>query len=125
MPIVQKRLWKVDRLNCATLTNPFGQAIFLHIMTIYVTISEAKTRFSKLCAAALSGEEVIVQDAGVPKLKLVPLEGAQDAARAAIAAKRKAAIGFAREKYAHLPPEAFDVPLSMADEHSTADANTQ
>jgi antitoxin (DNA-binding transcriptional repressor) of toxin-antitoxin stability system len=85
-------------------------------MTIHVNIGEAKTRFSELCAAALRGEEVIVQNAGVPKLKLVPVEGAREATRAEIAAKRKAAIGFAREKYAHLLPEAFDVPPSMTDE---------
>lgn len=30
--------------------------------------------------------------------------------------KRRAAIGFLREKYKHLPPEAFDVPPSMTDE---------
>ena len=45
-------------------------------MTIHVNIGEAKTRFSELCAAALRGEEVIVQNAGVPKLKLVPLQPA-------------------------------------------------
>jgi antitoxin (DNA-binding transcriptional repressor) of toxin-antitoxin stability system len=42
-------------------------------MTIHVNIGEAKTRFSELCAAALRGEEVIVQNAGVPKLRLVAL----------------------------------------------------
>ena len=45
-------------------------------MTIHVNIGEAKTRFSELCAAALRGEEVIVQNAGVPKWKLVPLQEA-------------------------------------------------
>ncbi|MEQ1549263.1 MAG: type II toxin-antitoxin system prevent-host-death family antitoxin [Chakrabartia sp.] len=42
-------------------------------MTIHVNIGEAKTRFSELCAAALRGEEVIVQNAGVPKIRLVPV----------------------------------------------------
>jgi antitoxin (DNA-binding transcriptional repressor) of toxin-antitoxin stability system len=42
-------------------------------MTIHVNIGEAKTRFSELCAAALRGEDVIVQNAGVPKLRLVAL----------------------------------------------------
>ena len=51
-------------------------------MTIHVNIGEAKTRFSELCAAALRGEEVIVQNAGVPKLKLVPLQLAMDVDRA-------------------------------------------
>jgi prevent-host-death family protein len=42
-------------------------------MTIHVNIGEAKTRFSELVAAALRGEEVIVQKAGVPALRLTPL----------------------------------------------------
>ena len=50
-------------------------------MTIHVNIGEAKTRFSELCAAALRGEEVIVQNAGVPKLRLVPLQQAMDVDR--------------------------------------------
>ncbi len=62
-------------------------------MTIHVNIGEAKTRFSELCAAALRGEEVIVQKAGVPKLRLTPVEGAEIAERERIAAKRKAAFG--------------------------------
>jgi antitoxin (DNA-binding transcriptional repressor) of toxin-antitoxin stability system len=64
------------------LTNPLGQARLAVIMTIHVNIGEAKTRFSELCAAALRGEEVIVQNAGVPKLKLVPLQLAMDVDRA-------------------------------------------
>ncbi len=51
-------------------------------MTIHVNIGEAKTRFSELCAAALRGEEVIVQNAGVPKLRLVPLQEAKNVDRA-------------------------------------------
>jgi antitoxin (DNA-binding transcriptional repressor) of toxin-antitoxin stability system len=42
-------------------------------MSINVNIGEAKTRFSEICAAALRGEDVIVQKAGVPKLRLVAL----------------------------------------------------
>ncbi|HMP45379.1 MAG TPA: type II toxin-antitoxin system prevent-host-death family antitoxin [Sphingopyxis sp.] len=85
-------------------------------MTIHVNIGEAKTRLSELVAAALRGEEVIVQRDGQPKVRLVPLPEAEAMEREALAAKRRAAFGFAREKYAHLPPEAFDVPPSMTDE---------
>lgn len=42
-------------------------------MTIHVNIGEAKTRLSELVAAALRGEEVIVQRDGAPKIRLVPL----------------------------------------------------
>lgn len=50
-------------------------------MTIHVNIGEAKTRFSELVAAALRGEEVIVQKAGVPALRLTPLAEAAAPAR--------------------------------------------
>ncbi len=62
-------------------------------MTIHVNIGEAKTRFSELVAAALAGEDVIVQKAGVPKLKLVPIEEVDQAKRVEIARQRVAAIG--------------------------------
>ncbi len=51
-------------------------------MAISVNIGEAKTRFSELAARALRGEEVVVQKAGVPMLKLVPIEAAQKFDRA-------------------------------------------
>jgi prevent-host-death family protein len=85
-------------------------------VTIHVNSGEAKTRLSELLAAALRGEEVVLQKAGVPVATIVPKPKAQAIEREARAAKRKAAIGFAREKYAHLPPEAFDIPPSMTDE---------
>jgi prevent-host-death family protein len=84
-------------------------------MSINVNIGEAKTRLSELVAAALRGEEVVLNKAGVPVATLVPTPEAVTAERAAIAAKRRAAFGFAREKYQHMPPEAFDVPPSATD----------
>ena len=84
-------------------------------MTIHVNIGEAKTRLSELLAAALRGEEVVLQKAGVPVATIVPRAEAMALEREAVAAKRRAAIGFARDKYKHLPPEAFDVPPSMTD----------
>ena len=85
-------------------------------MTIHVNIGEAKTRFSELLAAAARGEEVVVNKAGVPFATIVPRPEAMAIEREARAAKRKAAIGFLAEKYAHLPPEAFNIPPSMTDE---------
>jgi prevent-host-death family protein len=85
-------------------------------MTIHVNIGEAKTRLSELLAAAARGEEVVVDKAGVPYATLVPRPEAVALEREARAAKRLSALGFAREKYKHLPPEAFDVPTSMTDE---------
>jgi antitoxin (DNA-binding transcriptional repressor) of toxin-antitoxin stability system len=54
---------------------------YLPTMLIHVNTSEAKSGFSELCAAALRGEDVIVQNAGVPKLRLVPLPDAKDVDR--------------------------------------------
>ena len=85
-------------------------------MTIHVNIGEAKTRFSELLAAAVRGEEVVVNKAGVPFATIVPRPEALALEREVRAAKRKAAFGCLAEKYAHLPPEAFDVPPSMTDE---------
>ena len=86
-------------------------------MTIHVNIGEAKTRLSELVAAALRGEEVIVQRDGQPKVRLVPLPEAEALDRAARVAKRKAAFGFLADKYRHLHgTDALDVPPSMTDE---------
>ncbi len=67
-------------------------------------------------AAALRGEEVIVQRDGAPKVRLVPVPEAEEIEKAARAAKRAAAVGCLAEKYSGYPPEAFDVPASMTDE---------
>ena len=84
-------------------------------MTIHVNIGEAKTRLSQMTAAALRGEDVVLDKDGATYVRLVAVSEAQELEREARAAKRLAAIGFAREKYAHLPPEARDVPPSMTD----------
>jgi prevent-host-death family protein len=75
-------------------------------MSINVNIGEAKARFSELCAAALRGEDVIVQNAGVPKLRLVPLPEAKDIDRA----ERRARIDALLAKMDRIPErlDAFD-----------------
>ncbi|VWX61479.1 type II toxin-antitoxin system Phd/YefM family antitoxin [Sphingorhabdus sp. 109] len=75
-------------------------------MTIHVNIGEAKTRLSELVAAALRGEEVILQKAGVPKLKLVPIEIANRAEREEIARRRVQAVGAFKEEF-----KGFDLSL--------------
>ena len=84
-------------------------------MTIHVNIGEAKTRLSQLVAAALGGEEVVLQKAGVPVATIVPRPDAVAKEREVRAAQRRAAIGCLAEKYAGFPPEAFDIPPSMTD----------
>ncbi len=46
-------------------------------MTIHVNIGEAKAQLSKLIAASLRGEEVIIDHAGAPKVRLTPITEAQ------------------------------------------------
>jgi antitoxin (DNA-binding transcriptional repressor) of toxin-antitoxin stability system len=86
-------------------------------MTIHVNIGEAKTQLSKLVAAAVRGEEIILQKAGIPQARILGLPEAEEARRAEIAAKRKAAFGIWADKYRHLHgSDALDVPPSMTDE---------
>jgi antitoxin (DNA-binding transcriptional repressor) of toxin-antitoxin stability system len=85
-------------------------------MTIHVNIGEAKTRLSELVAAALRGEDVVLDRAGQPKVRLVAVPEAVVLDKEARAAKRRAAIGCLADKYAGYPPEAFDIPPSMTDE---------
>ncbi len=69
-------------------------------MTIHVNIGEAKTRLSELVAAALRGEEVILQKAGVPQARIAPLERAMQRSHEEIARRRKAAFGMFKDAFA-------------------------
>ena len=62
-------------------------------MTIHVNIGEAKTRLSQLIAAALKGEEVVVDKDGKPQVRLVAVPEATGAERERMIAGRRAAIG--------------------------------
>ncbi|MGB3739199.1 MAG: type II toxin-antitoxin system prevent-host-death family antitoxin [Pontixanthobacter sp.] len=62
-------------------------------MTIHVNIGEAKTRLSELIAAALRGEEVILNKAGRPVVRLVPEMDAVQLAKEALREQRNAWIG--------------------------------
>ena len=42
-------------------------------MTIHVNIGEAKAKLSKLIAASMRGEEVVIDHNGQPRVKLVPV----------------------------------------------------
>lgn len=86
-------------------------------MTIHVNIAEAKARLSALLEAALNGEEVILQKSGVPLAKIVPIEEADYAKRAAIARQRMANIGKYRDKYAGVD---LDVEPSLSDAEADA-----
>lgn len=86
-------------------------------MTIHVNIAEAKARLSALLDAALKGEEVILQKSGVPLAKIVPIEEADFAKRAAVARERMANIGKFRDKYAGVN---LDIGPSLTDAEAEA-----
>lgn len=62
-------------------------------MTIHVNIGTAKTRLSELVAAAVRGEDVVLNRAGEPQVRLVPVERCRDIEMAARAARRRSAFG--------------------------------
>lgn len=68
-------------------------------MTIHVNIGEAKTRLSALVAAVERGEEVVLQRAGDPRVKIVPFENDDAASSESLAKRRVANLGFAEQKY--------------------------
>lgn len=51
-------------------------------MTIHVNIGKAKAQLSRLVAASLRGEEVIIDHAGKPQVRLTPVAEARLADRA-------------------------------------------
>lgn len=61
-------------------------------MTLHVNIGEAKTRLSQLIAAALRGEQVVLDKDGEPQVRLVPVAEASEAERRKIAQQRRAFI---------------------------------
>ena len=69
-------------------------------MTIHVNIGDAKTRLSELVAAAVRGEEVVLDKAGTPQVRLTPVAQASDIARARQAEKRRQALGMFQEAFA-------------------------
>jgi prevent-host-death family protein len=52
-------------------------------MTIHVNIAEAKAKLSKLIAASLRGEEVVIDRDGTPQVKLIPIPEAREIDREA------------------------------------------
>ena len=83
------------------------------MMTKHFNIGEAKAQLSKLIDAAVRGEEVIIDHAGQPRVKLVPVIDSVAEQRERIAAQRVAAIGMWKDKF-----EGWDTEIgpSMTDE---------
>ncbi|MEE4350537.1 MAG: type II toxin-antitoxin system prevent-host-death family antitoxin [Pacificimonas sp.] len=56
-----------------------------------MNIAEAKARFSELIAAAVRGEDIVVNRAGVPQVRFVPVESAEQRERRERGEKRRRA----------------------------------
>jgi prevent-host-death family protein len=67
-------------------------------MSVHVNIAQAKARLSELVAAAVRGEDVVLDRAGKPQVRLVAVTEASVSEIARRAEKRKLAVGM----YAHL-----------------------
>ena len=61
-------------------------------MTLHVNIGEAKTRLSQLVAAALRGEQVVLDRNGEPQVRLVPIGQAVESERQRVADQRRSFI---------------------------------
>lgn len=83
-------------------------------MTIHVNIGEAKTRLSELVEAALRGEDVVLQKAGVPVANLVPRPERLAERRQQIGRRRRENFGLHRDKYTR---EELTVPEVQVDEY--------
>jgi prevent-host-death family protein len=86
-------------------------------MTLHVNIGEAKARLSELVSAAVRGEDVVLDKAGVPQARLVPIQEASDAARKRIGERRRAAFGMWKD---NLGDWDGIVPPSMTDDEIDA-----
>lgn len=69
-------------------------------MTIHVNIGKAKARLSELVAAAVRGEEVILQRDGQPQVRLTPVAEQTEEELEKIAEERRSAFGLWREELA-------------------------
>lgn len=81
-------------------------------MTIHVNIGDAKTRLSELVAAAVRGEEIVLDKAGAPQVRLVPVSEATEVEKARIRAKRQSAFGMFSEAF-----KGFDTSLEALKAH--------
>lgn len=85
------------------LTKALGQPKICS-MTIHVNIGEAKTRLSELVAAAVRGEDVVLDKAGDPQVRLVPVSGVPSGReRERLAESRRAAIGMWSRHFKTMP----------------------
>lgn len=88
-------------------------------MTIHVNIGDAKTRLSELVAAAVRGEEVVLDKAGAPQVRLVPIEKLDALAAEARAASRRSAIGMYKDRIGDRP---IDVASIKREDHEYQEA---
>ena len=68
-------------------------------MTKHFNVGEAKAKLSQLIAAVRRGEDVVIDHAGKPQVRLVLVEEAGQAERRLLAAKRRSAFGMFKKEF--------------------------
>lgn len=82
-------------------------------MTIHVSIGEAEARLTELVAAAMRGEDIVLDEAGEPQVQLMPVDRHAAMLRAERAARRRSALGMWKGL---LTDEQATISPSMTDE---------
>lgn len=81
-------------------------------MTIHVNIADRDIPLSELIAAARRGEEVVLDEAGIPQVRLIPVESVSDGSPEAVVARRLATLGIWKDL---ITEDESIVPPSMTD----------
>ena len=68
-------------------------------MTKHFNVGEAKAKLSQLIAAVLRGEDVVIDHAGKPRVRMIIVEDATETERRRLAAKRRTAFGKFKEEF--------------------------
>ena len=67
-------------------------------MATHVNIGDAKIRLSELVAAAVRGEDIILDRAGYPQVRLVPIATTAESEGERLSKQRQNAIGIFRQE---------------------------
>jgi antitoxin (DNA-binding transcriptional repressor) of toxin-antitoxin stability system len=82
--------------------DPGDRPTYVTAMATHVNIGEAESRLSELVAAAIRGEDIILDSAGRPQVRLVPIPAMTDSNVERRAQNRRQALGMFREEAAGL-----------------------
>jgi prevent-host-death family protein len=85
-------------IRTAGLLDHVSWSTYLPIMATHVNIGDAETRLSELVAAAVRGEDIILDKAGYPQVRLVPIAMMAESEVERLSNRRRRAIGMFRQE---------------------------